>query len=338
MNKVRSAFKDPPKTLLLSLSLGISSITLLHILDEQLRTYLERNGRPNYSLHVLCVDQSVLVERADHQKSLDLLKERFPLHTYSMVLLEDGFDYDPDIEMEIFHSEPLITNDSAHDKRVHLKQLLTCLPSPTSRTDIANILRLRLTAEIAKQMGCDCVLYGDSTTRLAERTLAETAKGRGGSLPWLIADGLHPDGLKISYPMRDLLKKEIETYSTLISPPLTNLVLDCGPPAQASVSSKATTIDTLMSQYFESVEENYPSIVANVVRTSSKLVMPSFISSTPLCKICKVPMMEESRRWGGDQNNSTVPSADEETTASDIKAACYGCARSIQKGSSTSNG
>ena len=335
VNKVRSAFKDPPKTILLSVSLGISSITMLHILDEQLRTYLERNGRPNYSMHVLYV---ALDERADPQKSLDLLKERFPLHTYSMILLEDVFDYDPKIEMEIFDSKPIAVNSLTIDKYDHLKQLLTSLPSSTSRADIANILRLRLTSGVAKQMGYNYVLYGDSTTRLAERTLAETAKGRGGSLPWLIADGLHPDGPKITYPMRDLLKKEIETYATLTSPPLTNLVLDYGPPAQTSVSSKATTIDTLMSQYFESVEQNYPSIVANVVRTSSKLILPSFFSSTPLCKICKVPIVETSRRWGGDQDNCTLPSADEETISRDFEAACYGCARSIQKGTSTFNG
>lgn len=303
---------------------------MLHVLDEQLQTYLERNGRPNYALHVLYVDQSSVFNQVDYQKSLDLLKERFPLHTYSTVLLEDVFDFDLNLDVQTFDSKPLTTKDFSMDKQARFKQLMASLPSPTSRTDIANTLRLRLTAEIAKNMGCDSVLYGDSTTRLAERTLAETAKGRGGALPWLIADGLHSDGLKFSYPMRDLLKKEIATYAAIVSPPLDDLVLDCGP-TQASVSSKATTIDILMSQYFDSVEQNYPSIVANVVRTSSKLVAPSLPSTPTLCNVCKLPIVCGPARWGGDQDNCAVPSTDETVVLRDIEVTCYGCARSIQK-------
>ncbi len=324
-NSVRGAFKDPPKNLLLPVSLGITSIAMLCILDEQLRTHLERSGRASYRLHVLYINKPLLVERADRERSLDLLKERFPLHTYSSVSLEDVFDYGLNFQKEMFGVQS--SKNATEDKQARLQHLMDNLPSATSRTDIANILRQMITVEFAKQRGCDAILYGDSTTRLAERTLAETAKGRGGSLPWLTADGLLPCGVKIAYPMRDLLKKEISTYASMISPPLTTLILDRGSTGQTSVSSRSTTIDALMSQYFESVEQNYPSIVANVVRTSSKLRASSSSPTTPLCNICKLPVLRDSHRWAGNQSIYTDTCIEDKT---DGGAICYGCTRSIK--------
>ena len=330
VNKVRGAFKEAPRNLLLPVSLGPSSISMLHILDEQLRSQRDRSGRSSYSLHVLHVDQSPLVERPDHQKAVALLKERFPSHTYSIILLEDIFDFDTNLEEEILGSRSAITNTFTNDKSTRLQHLMSSLPSATSRIDVANLLKLKLISETAKQRGYDSILYGDSTTRLAERTLSETAKGRGGSLPWLTADGVLPHGLKIIYPMRDLLKKEILTYASITSPQLTAMVLDSVCSDQNSVSSKATTIDSLMSQYFESVEQNYPSIVANVVRTSSKLQAPSYSSTSLLCDVCELPIEKVARQWGGDQAGCTVPSVDASTALDITKALCYGCARSIK--------
>lgn len=327
-NNVRSGFNQPPKSLLLPVSLGVTSISLLHILDEQFRAHLKRSGHTNYTLHILFINHSSLNDQIDHRRGIDLLKERFPLHTYTILSLEDVFDYKLDIEKETLGLQSV--NPLTDDKRARLQQLISNLPSATSRADITTILRQTLTAEFAKQNGCEFILYGDSTTRLAERTLSETAKGRGGLLPWLTADGLLTSGLRMAYPMRDLLKKEISTFAAMISPPLTSLIIDNGSTGQASVSSRSTTIDKLMCQYFESVEQNYPSIVANVVRTSSKLKACSTNSNTPSCNICKLPVMKQSHDWGGDQNSALHSSIHVDTVLEHVGAICYGCARSVK--------
>lgn len=327
-SNVRSTFNKPPKSLLLPVSLGVTSISLLHILDEQFRDHVRRSGRTSYTLHVLYVNQSPLTEQIGHERSIDLLKQRFPLHKFTMISLEDVFDYELDIEKEILslQSFSLLTDD----KSARLQHLISNLPSATSRADITTILRQTLTAEFAKQHGCEIILYGDSTTRLAERTLSETAKGRGGFLPWLTADGPLPSGLRIAYPMRDLLKNEISTFAAIISPPLTPLIRNNGLTGHAPVSSRSTTIDELTSKYFQSVEQNYPSIVANVVRTSSKLKAYSTNSNTPSCNICKLPVMNQARHWGGDQSGSSSSSIDVDTVVKHGEAICYGCARSIK--------
>jgi len=184
--------------------------------------------------------------------------------------------------------------------------------------------------EAARRNECDCILFGDSTTRLAERTLIETAKGRGFSLPWQVSDGMSPWDVYFYFPLRDLLKRELVTFSSLISPSFDGIIIHQSPRTHVSASAKSTTIDDLMTQYFESVEENYPSIVANVVRTSSKLKAASSETLTG-CGICGLPVATGTdgiHGWGGDQNTAKTHEGPEDHDAALL---CYGCARSINR-------
>lgn len=126
--------------------------------------------------------------------------------------------------------------------------------------------------------------------------------------------------------MRDLLRKEITAYTTVTDPPLIPLILEGNSPVVVP-SSKNATIEDLMSQYFESVEQDYPSIVANVVRTSSRLVAPlTDAEAGHVCRICRLPVAKghEGLRWGGEQEHPDEP----EIVASPPSSLCYGCARS----------
>lgn len=322
MNKLRAGFKDPQKTLLVPVSFGVSSITLLHLLDQQLSNRAKTGRHIGYKLHVLYVDQSGVLERAPLHDSLDILKQRYPSHTYTTVSLEDCSDYGIYFDRLAFAGTSQ-NGDVALDKRARFKHILSSLSSPTSRADLIEMLRRRLISAFAQAHACDSILFGDSTTRLAERTLSETAKGRAIALPWLTADGSSSDSINCTYPLRDLLRKELGAYADMTSPPLTPLIYEA--PSQTPTSSKNTTIDDLMTQYFESVEQHYPSIVANVVRTSGKLMAPSTEKGTSTCAICGFPIVNES--WGGDQLDSAVPQLANGNQSESNRAVCYGCAR-----------
>jgi cytoplasmic tRNA 2-thiolation protein 2 len=136
------------------------------------------------------------------------------------------------------------------------------------------------------------VLWGDSTTKLAERTLSETAKGRGFSLPWIVADGESPHGIEFFYPMQELLSKEIEAYASLLDPSLDDLLH--AEESKPAVSTKNTTIDDLMKQYFQSVERDYPSIVANVVKTAGKLQQLPLSETEQQCELCEMPLLDNA--------------------------------------------
>ena len=323
-NKLRSGFKDPPKTLLVPVSFGVSSLVLLHVLDQQLRHRAENGRHIGYNLHVLYVNQSRIPEQASLSYSLDVLKQRYPSHDYTTISMEDYEDYGINFDM-LALADNLTNGPVALDKRTSLTHVLSSLSSATSRADLIEILRRRLILAFAKAHACDSILFGDSTTRLAEKTLSETAKGRAIALPWLTADGSSSDGTNCTYPLRDLLRKELGAYASMTSPPLTPLI--CEAPSQTPTSSKDTSIDNLMTQYFESVEQNYPSIVANVVRTSGKLMAPSTTENTNRCALCGYPIINES--WGGDQSDSTVSQLANGNRSERDKAVCYGCARTV---------
>ena len=314
-NKIRGGFKEAQKTVLLPVSFGASSVTLLHILDQQLQDRAQQGRHGGYKLHVLFIDQSTVLEEVDVRAAMELLSQRYPAHKYTTISLEDCIDYGVGFEG---------LSNSGEDR---LQHIISSMPSATSEVDFIEIARRRLIIAFAKKFGNDSILFGDSTTRIAEKSLSEIAKGRGVALPWLIADGF-TEGIHCIFPMRDLLRKEITAYAGMISPSLTPLILEVSP--KVSASSKDTTIDGLMSQYFESVEQNYPSIVANVVRTSGRLNPPAMLEGCRSCSICGDGVSTGS--WGGEQHDSVISSQpanrDGQKTA---LALCYGCARTALK-------
>lgn len=316
-----------PKKLLFPLSFGPSSASLLHILDQHLQGQYDRMNRASYELHVVHID--IFVDDADRKDSAALLEEyktRFPRHAYSSFGLEDALLLDNIDWKALGLTDP--SDDFVHIPGTQkLQALIGSMPSATSRQDVATTLLTQLLVDVAKRNDCESILFGDSTTRLAEKTLAETAKGRGFSLPWQVSDGMSSHGVAFNYPIRDLLKKELVTFTSLTSPPLTDMIVYQNAASHVSASSKLTTIDDLMIQYFESVEQNYPSIVANVVRTSSKL-KPMSGDAAAGCGLCGLPVSEGTDGifgWGGDQNSDPRPVRE----SSEERVLCYGCSRSI---------
>ncbi|KAI9743858.1 MAG: cytoplasmic tRNA 2-thiolation protein 2 [Claussenomyces sp. TS43310] len=328
--RARGSNKKLVKKFLLPVSLGPSSTSLLYILDNHLQAQVDRMGRTSYELVVVHVDlQSVGLEGEPNTKQLlERLRSRFSRHTYT------GLNIGKAVELASIDWKALGLEDSTIDNldtssRDCLQHLTSNLPSSTSKSDIISTLLHRLLVDFATRNDCESILFGDSTTRLAEKTLTETAKGRGFSLPWQVSDGMSPFGINICYPMRDLLRKEIITFGSSTTPPLTDIILDPPSVSQVSASAKSTTIDDLMAQYFESVEKSYPSIVANVVRTSSKLKAPDSYDDTLACGLCGLPVAKGTDGiygWGGDQifkprSTSSQPPGG--------RVLCYGCSRSI---------
>ena len=315
------------KKLLLPLSFGPSSASLLHILDHHLQGQYDRMNRAAYELYVVHVD--LYLDAADRETSSTLLekyKARYPRHTYSSVGLEEALTL-KNIDWGNLGLPQPTSTDAPKSGTERLQELVRSIPSATSRADIVSTLLTRLLVDVAKRNTCESILFGDCTTRLAEKTLTETAKGRGFSLPWQVSDGMSPYGIGFNYPLRDVLKQELASFVSLTTPALTDLVRRQEPSSHVSASSKLTTIDDLMVQYFESVEENYPSIVANVVRTSSKL-KPLTTDDTAACGLCGLPVEEGTDGifgWGGDQNPDSGPAREDEHHG----ILCYGCSRSI---------
>lgn len=252
------------------------------------------------------------------------VKERFPQYEYSTVYLE-----------EICNINNISNRLEAKEQsdREKLADFMSFFPSATSRADILGILRNRLIVQTARKHQCKAILWGDTATRLAERTLAETAKGRGYSIPWQISDGVSPFDIAFYYPLRDLLRKEITAFSASVDPPLISLIHQ-QPIELVPVSSKNNSLDELMIQYLTPVEENYPNIVANVVRTSEKLRAQTEIGKKQKCLLCDVYLINNTTFMGDMISAQDQPLVVEKlkdliADDQDFESLCRGCAEAL---------
>ena len=315
-NKLRSHARDQPRVLLVALSMGASSLAMLHVLDESVQRQCRKTGRAGYNLQILYVDDSGCgSSRSSGGDTFSLIKRRYPSHDYTRLPLEDALDVisasspgKPKLSVSHLHKV-----NECRDTVSKADELSTMLANTanSSRGETINILRQRLVASVAIHTEADAILYGDSTTKLAEKALSESARGKGAFVPWLTQDGPSPIGVPVFYPMRDLLRKELVAYGELTDPPLQPLVV-LDSPSSAPASSKDLSIDSLMQQYFATVEEQYPSIVANVVRTSGKLITPQTGPKTRRCSLCALPISD-----GGDFEGNMGTD----------RNLCHGCSR-----------
>ncbi|KAI1660319.1 hypothetical protein F4813DRAFT_349561 [Daldinia decipiens] len=168
--------------------------------------------------------------------------------------------------------------------------------------------------------------------------------------------------LPIYSPLRELFRKELVLYLSQTSPALTGIL----PPAEAArissaaanggggggvaavVSHRDLSIDDVLGRYFSEVEASYPSVVANVVRTTGKLLRRpadddhshshdhegnTIISSNASngrtnCGLCGAPVDElGDGRWRGEIGDDEDGNGDRAATR---RRLCYGCQRSIR--------
>lgn len=293
------------KRLLLPVSGGVSSLVLLEVLDAQIKKQLDQQGRTAYDLVLVHVASQDNVGE-EGEKWCCSLRSCFELHTYlPVVRLSDVFKVDGKVEADLQHLG-LTRQEGETDDRL-LVRVFTSTRSATARSDLRELLLKRLIVATAKAQDCDGVIWGHSDSKLAAKALSEVAKGRGGSVPNELADGPSPWGLNFNYPLRDLFKTELQLYLSTSAESIRACHLENEENEDVPVSLRSTSIDTLLSTYIASQGKKYPSIMANVVRTASKLQAQSTAIGQG-CRLCAMPI----------------------TTGSETQQLCHGCERMKQ--------
>lgn len=312
---------------LLPLSFGASSSVLLHMINGQVEHQLAGPLKfTNYDVHVLAVDPSTISpSRPSCEKQFDLVRQHYPRHTYTMIPLHSIFEYDPDISNVLRQvAGSGFEDDESKSYRERLDTFRASIPTTTSKDDIDNILLFRLIVAFAQHHGCETILWGDSDTRLAAKTLANVAKGRGASLTWQVRDGPTPWGLEFIFPLRELYRTELEQYAKLV-PSVESIVIPDRSASEA-LSNRDLSIDELLNNYVLTQGIKYPGIMANVVRTVNKLRPAGFTSDQARCILCTSPIEPDSQSLDGaeitDSNAQNPP-----------LQLCYGCRRSAPSSS-----
>ncbi|KAK3374948.1 hypothetical protein B0H63DRAFT_261612 [Podospora didyma] len=353
---------------LVGLSLGVSSSVLLQLLNENIEFQLARGRNAPFELTIVHVDASSSLSLGSQQQQSDnaaeeilsKYRQRYPRFDFRCIPLSAALSLQT---IDWTALTPLTLPDSHPSKSPagRLSELFDNLPSAASRTDTLRLFIRHILISTSRLERCQALLLGHSTTALAELTLSETAKGRGFSLPWQINDGALPvvnysssiktnspevpaataaaaaETVLIYHPLQDVLRKELTTYATLTSPPLTALISDLqdktiATSSSAVVSHKDLSIEEVMFRYFAEVEENYPSVVANVARTTGKLLRLDGTAggenTTTWCGMCSMPLDEQGdKRWRGELGEEEKTTTTANGTAATGGRLCYGCER-----------
>lgn len=314
--------KDKP-TVLVALSLGVSSAVALSMIQNHRRIQEERVGRTGYNVVVAHIHDGLSCSQGSKDACRLTLKkfaETWPSLKIVEKSIEDSFG--------------IRGQDGSMFSRGTLDNLMASLQSNTSREDFIVSLRDRLLRKIALEWSCTSIIYGDSTTRMAAKTLAETAKGRGYAIPWRLKDGVRIAGISYYFPMRDLMRSEIQDYVNTLSDLRAFLVqpLETRPDVNTQSSSKHVSIDQIMDEYFQSIELTFPGIVSNVVRTAGKLHESAMNEGS--CHLCGFPTDGQGGDLRMDRLTLTTPEAGGVMPSTAGSSTCYGCARTVAGGKS----
>lgn len=279
---------DQRPKLLLPLSGGPSSLAMLEVLDAQLQRQLDKQNRKAYDLILMHVQGLNPAELEQATKWREDVMALFPSHRFLEIMnMQDIFGGDDRVERDL---EQLGLHREVNENNAALlTRLFASTSTATARADLEEVLKQRLILAVAKGESCQCILWGHSDSRLAAKALADVAKGRGGSVPNFMADGPSPFGLDFNHPMRDLFRSELELYLTCLQKDISSCLSQKDISVPAPVSVRNTSIDDLLTGYIDSQGEKYPSIMANVVRTASKLQAPTKELSSN-CKLCIMPI------------------------------------------------
>ncbi|KAI1958385.1 Cytoplasmic tRNA 2-thiolation protein 2 [Ophidiomyces ophidiicola] len=320
--RLRSAPKDRQRTLLLPLSYGVSSLALLHMLSSILaRQRLIGQHRTAFDLHIVVVNPASLEPSGSHvPERLDQLRAAYPGNKYTELPLHSILDYDTDTRVVFAQCSRLSIAESSHISNEEAMNLFRAsFSTTTARADVDRILLRRLIVAFAQNQGCDGILWGDSDSRLAAKTLANVAKGRGSSIVWDVCDGVSPWGIYFSFPLRDLYKTELELFASYTLPHL-EPIIERDVQDFESISNRNMSIEDLMSRYVLTQGAKYPGVMANIVRTIDKLKTPP-TGGESRCVLCGVPV--------GATDNSIFSSEHFDTTILDQLPNCYGCMRTL---------
>ncbi|XP_059172755.1 cytoplasmic tRNA 2-thiolation protein 2-like [Physella acuta] len=328
---------------------GINSAALLHLIQDGKSERAHKKLRFIPSL--VYVDETSLLDVSDEERQT-------VRSSVTKLMLDSGFPtYITNLEQVLEFEKQQSTLDSmwqvhpsdgcsnipmpTQSQSGRLKALITGLGSLSSAEDFIRNLRNQLLAAAARKLGVTKVLTAESATRLAVRILSDVAQGRGSqvSLNTGFSDERNGDVMFIR-PVRDLNAKELAMYNSLFH------VDSVFIPTITTKTDPGSSIERLTETFVMGLQEEFPSTVSNIKRTSEKLDLPDVKDSIKCC-LCQSPLdtdvglasalnaIELSKQLSKSSGRTPVDGADVITLSEPFqdlkKLLCYGCSLGLSQ-------
>lgn len=201
------------------------------------------------------------------------------------------------LKLDLSNFQTFILPDNNDTKINSYHELLNLqILDNSTREDLANIIHDDLVFQTANDLKCKIMIKSDSMTQIAINILSDTIRGRGSEIPLKTQDIFIKD-FEIIHPLRDVLNSEVKIYSNIrsLNDLSSNLKLSA---SKSDISTKNKTVGKMVTEYFTSLEVEYPETVSTVVKIGAKLSSSnSNNKSNGHCEICKIPIYNDPKLW-----------------------------------------
>lgn len=361
--KVKFGDSEPVKVVL-ALSLGKSSLSLLDIIIESFKEQLVNpRAKLGYELVVVNVDESSICKYENKADELiEGLKKHYSEYPIEFVKMDiNRFLSDRESIKKVRILEDLKTIklpvDNSSAAATTVSDILNSCPNRASRDDLFKIIMKQLIKSYTVAIGASTILWGDNMSSLAEEVIALTVKGRGGEIHKNLTDGeeeVFGTTIEHLHPLRDVSNSEIDKFVQFRELSQFELVSSIN---SDNFVNKQKTINEVVKQYYKTVDQDSDNIVSTVVKTGAKLDEPKQYDNVN-CSICHNKIYNQPINWLRDItfNGAVPPQTDlelesfqeweqlhkdelleiENSTSRDETVICFGCTVTISsvKGSS----
>lgn len=202
------------------------------------------------------------------------------------------------IRLDLENFQAFVSHDMEKNQIKTYSDLLSQIVDISTKEDIAEIVHENMVLSAAQQHMCSVVVKSHSMTKMAVDILSDTIRGRGSEIPLKFQDKYSSGDFEVIFPLRDVLNSEIRLYSKIKSLDDLSPILK----VKFSVSDRSTknkTVNNMVTEYFQTLELEYPEVVSTVVKIGAKLTNIEQHSSAPLkhCEICKVAIYHDPKQW-----------------------------------------
>lgn len=315
-----AALLNEESKVLIPLSFGSSSLVMLDILNDTLTEQKEtQRGNTGFRIDVL-----VIVKAEDESSVAKLVAElhegRYASNrekiTFRSVSVESFYeDCNDELQTILLNdqdfSSKAMRGDLDPTKHCTVEEMLAQCPDKSSREDLSSFLRKHLIKKYAYQHDYKAILWGHSTTKLADETISLIVKGRGSQIAPGLSDTepnpLFKNKFRNMFPLKDVLLSEIDAYCYTkgldrflvgYAAQDTLLLNKVCVGKQRSKLVKNLSINEIARKYFDDVEAGYSNVISTVVRTAYKLAEPSALDLEP-CSMCHNKIHSDASSWLG---------------------------------------
>ncbi|OLY79555.1 Cytoplasmic tRNA 2-thiolation protein 2 [Smittium mucronatum] len=338
LSKSSSPVIDARADIMAAISGGANSISLLDLISDFQIPKTSSHQKYN-SLSIGHIDESTLFPSSDENSIMNIIK-KYPFKSVTRKL-EEVFESNK--YNTFFKTHKRTGNDVTFSKAETedlkspselLLSFFESITSPSTKDYMLTQIKNFLILDMAKELKCQVVATGDTSTSIANKTILNIVEGRGYSLPFDIgAESSQDPEVWILRPLRTSTKKEVAFYNHVSG--LESCVVPSFSTKASGSDNSLISLGHLTETFLSGLDSEFPATVSTVASTVSKIKINDEIKeSDPSCLLCFSKISKHASRYKNevsvgfrDDSESIQNHADLTSIQTQL---CYACLANVE--------